>query len=88
MPRFTIGSLGTGIILALVAVAILHTWGAGLAVSRVLPAGRSARPGPQAPQPLAVDPVRGTVAVGEEKANDYELQDDGDWTGGLDAATW
>jgi hypothetical protein len=86
MPRFTIGSLATGIALALIAVWILHTLGTDVLIRSAVSSGRLAPPG--GPEPLAIDPARGTVAIGMEKANDYALDDSFDSSGGLDAATW
>lgn len=85
MPRFTIGSLAAGVVLALVAVYVLNALGT-VSVRRAIDSGRVAPPG--GPVPGAVDPATGTPALGTEKANDYPLQDSFDSSGGLDAATW
>lgn len=85
MPRFTIGSLMSGLVLAGAAVLGLR-----FAADRGLVKGPRVvvPPAPGALEPMAVDPARGTVALGVEKANDFALQDAFDTSGGLDAATW
>lgn len=85
MPRFTLGSLMVGIVLALTAVYVLNVTGAA-SIRRAVSVGNVAPPG--GPEPLAIDPVTGRVAVGLEKANDYALHDSFDMSGGLEASTW
>lgn len=86
MPRFTIGSLATGVLLSLGIIWVLQTIHANVSIGHAIDSGRMAPPG--GPQPLAVDPTVGTVALGMEKANDYALEDSFHSDGGLDAATW
>jgi hypothetical protein len=85
VPRFTIGSLMAGLVLALGAVLVLQALGT-VSVRRAVDAGRVAPPG--GPEPTAIDPRSGAVALGMEAANDYGLHDAFDNSGGLDAATW
>jgi hypothetical protein len=79
MPRFTIGSLLTGLVLAVVAILALHT----------LTGGRITPPPPpmSGPVPGALDPATGAVLM-DARATDGSLHDADSWDGGLDAATW
>lgn len=83
MPRFTIGSMLAGVTLFILAVFAWNAWQARtMAVSRQVattsPDGRHVAG--------AVDPARGTVVL--DGPNDLELEDDGDWSGGLAAGSW
>jgi hypothetical protein len=82
MPRFTIGSLLSGLALATVGILLLERF-------RMAPVVAHTGTAPGAgPEPLAVDPVTGRVQTGGAQANDYNLEDTEGWDGGLDTATW
>jgi hypothetical protein len=77
--RFTIGSLMTGLVLAVVAILALRTW-QGASVFTPPPPAAGAAPG-------AIDET-GAVMLGSARATDVALHQSDTWDGGLDAATW
>jgi hypothetical protein len=80
MPRFTIGSLMTGLVLAVVAILALHALQGGGIVGLA--------PAPAAgPAPGAIDTATGAVML-DARAADTALHDSDTWDGGLDASTW
>jgi hypothetical protein len=83
MPRFTIGSLATGVTLFVLVVALWETFGRRQAQAQrvahtVSPDGRHVAG--------AVDPATGRVVL--DGPNDLELSDTFPWDGGLSASTW
>lgn len=83
MPRFTIGSIATGVALFVLVLAVWTAWSERQrqltrTAATTSPDGRV--------MAGAVDPATGTVVL--DGPNDLSLEDDGDWSGGLAAGGW
>jgi hypothetical protein len=83
MPRFTIGSIATGVALFVIVLAVWATYSQRQAAA-VVRANTTSADGRHAV--VNVDPARGTVVL--DGPNDLELTDSDDWDGCLTAGTW
>lgn len=83
MPRFTIGSIATGVALF---VLVLAVWTAYTERQRLAVRTANTTTADGRLVVANVDPVRGTVVL--DGPSDLALEDADDWGGGLAAASW